>query len=124
MKKSSLDGEIIGIELFRYSSVNLFEIDEAGKIIYCRTGNDIYSAAESAKVIGRDLFSEVSFSDNTEEFVRVVKSFIRSRQTTGKFEFIFCVESRKISATVEFQRMTVREDGSRIKAVCLDIRKI
>src|SRR5690349_9759471 len=67
--------------------LGLFELDEAGKVLYHRTDAAGEPSGMSSDIVGRNFYSEVAGFENVEEFRRCVTEFTRSATAADSFEF-------------------------------------
>ena len=67
--------------------LGLFELDEAGKVLYYRMDSAGEPSGMSPDIIGRNFYSEVAGFENVEEFRRCVAEFTRSDTAADSFEF-------------------------------------
>lgn len=111
-------------DLFEYGSVGLFEISDAGTVLYCRTGIGNSSEQKSATVVGRNFFDEVAPFENTEELRRHFNHFIKSDFPTENFTFTCQIKNQNIPAKVMLVRISERSNDERAKTTILDIRKL
>lgn len=111
-------------DLFEHGNVGLFEISDAGTVLYCRTAGEKLSYEKSALAIGRNFFDDVAPFENTEELRRHFNHFIKSDNPSENFNFTCLVESREIPAKIMLVRITERSDDERAKTTIVDIRKI
>lgn len=65
----------------------LFELDEAGKVLYYRMDSDGEPSGPSLDVVGHNFYNEVVHFDNVEEFRDCVAEFTRSATTVTSFDF-------------------------------------
>ena len=110
--------------LFEYGNVGLFEITDAGTVLYCRTAGEKLSYEKSAAAVGRNFFDDVAPFENTDELRRHFNHFIKSDFASENFTFTCRVKSRDIPAKVMLVRITERSNDARAQTTIVDIRKI
>src|SRR5215207_9241469 len=69
--------------LIAQEPLGLFELDDAGKVLYCR----IDSAGTLPDVTGHNFYNEVAHFDNVEDFRRCVTDFTRGEKPADSFDF-------------------------------------
>jgi len=109
---------------FEFNNAGLFEINDAGTILYYRLDNRKHPSEKSSAVVGRNFFDEVSPFENVEELRRRFKLFISGDCPTENFKFTCRTKSQIIPAKIMLVRITDREDSRRAKTTIVDIRKI
>lgn len=109
---------------FEFNDVGLFEINDAGTILYYRPDNGKHPPASSAPIVGRNFFDEVSPFENTEELRQRFKLFIKSDCPTENFKFTCRMKNQIIPAKIMLVRITERADSRRAQTTIVDIRKI
>ena len=110
-------------DLFEYGNAGLFEITDAGTVLYCRTATGKLPYEKSAAAVGRNFFDDVAPFENTEELRRYFNHFIKSDYPSENFTFTCRVKSRNIPAKVMLVRITERSNDERAKTTIIDIRK-
>ena len=110
--------------LFEHSDIGLYEINDAGTVLYCRTTAENLSSEKFAAAVGRNFFDEVAPFENMEELRRHFRNFITSRSTTDTFTFSCQVNNTNIPAKVLLVRIIERSNNERDKTTIIDIRKI
>ncbi len=67
--------------------LGLFELDDAGRVLYYRKDSAGEPGGTSPDIVGRNFYNEVAGFENVEEFRRCVSEFIRSKTAADSFEF-------------------------------------
>jgi hypothetical protein len=67
--------------------LGLFELDEAGKVLYYRKDVAGELSGTSPDIVGHDFYNEVASFENVEEFRRCVAEFTRSATAADSFDF-------------------------------------
>src|ERR1044072_4058166 len=67
--------------------LGLFELDDAGKVLYYRLDSAGEASGMSPDIVGRNFYNEVAGFENVEEFRRCVTEFTRSATAADSFEF-------------------------------------
>lgn len=111
-------------ELFERSEVCLFELNEEGTVLYCRTSLDTLLNRPSAEVIGRNFFEEASPFENTCELRPLLNRFVRSDRPAEDFTFACRNKNKIVRAKIIFIRAARQTGGRRTKTTIIDIRKI
>ena len=111
------------IDLFEDGNAGLFEINDAGTVLYCRTAAKLFSEKSSAAV-GLNFFAEAAPFENAEELRRRFDKFISSGFSSEKFNFTCRKNDRNIPAKIMLLRVSGRENNRFDKTTILDIRKI
>jgi len=109
-------------DLFEYGSVGLFEISDAGTVLYCRTGEGIFLDGSTA--VGRNFFDEVAPFENTEELRRHFNYFIKCDFSSENFTFTCRVKNQDIPAKIKLVRVSELANNERVKTTIVDIRKL
>lgn len=112
------------LDLFEYGDIGLFEINDAGTVLYCRTSSESLSHEKSARAVGRNFFDEVAPFENVDELRRHFNHFIKSDDASENFNFTCRVKSREIPAKIMLVRITERSPEQRAKTTIVDIRKL
>lgn len=105
------------------SYFGLFELDDAGTVLYARIEPDDNPAPEPPDVTGHDFFSEVAPFENGEEFRRRVAAFTRGQVEADSFVFNCRVRGDALPVRVLLTRIRHRADGNRMKSTLLHIRR-
>lgn len=111
------------VEIFKHSDVGLFEINDAGTVLYCRTTPEKIFSEKSAAV-GRNFFDEVAPFENMEELRWRFNSFIKSCALNENFSFNCRIKSQNIPAKVLLMRIPEQFHNERTDTTIVDIRKI
>ena len=67
--------------------LGLFELDDAGKVLYHRVDAAGEPSGTSPDIVGHNFYNEVAGFENIEEFRRCVTEFIRSATAADSFDF-------------------------------------
>jgi hypothetical protein len=67
--------------------LGLFELDDAGKVLYHRMHSAAEPSGTSADIVGHNFYNEVAGFENVEEFRRCVTEFTRSATAADSFVF-------------------------------------
>ena len=115
MSTSLLTGE----ELF-----GLFELNEAGTVLYSRREPDGGPGGAGPDMSGRNFYDEVAPFENVAEFRRRVNEFTRGPSPADSFKFdcryTGCVRQVKVLIA----RIRERAHNDRTKSVLVHIRKV
>jgi hypothetical protein len=65
----------------------LFELDDAGKVLYHRMDSAGEPSGAPPDIVGRNFYNEVAGFENVEEFRRCVTEFTRSATAADSFDF-------------------------------------
>ena len=106
---------------FDESKICLFQLTDAGTILYCR--NTPPSKHDLTKLVGRNLFEEIAPFENTEELRRHFNRFIKNDFSTENFSFTCRVKNRNIRTKIMLVRISERSFGEGDKTTIIDIRK-
>jgi len=67
--------------------LGLFELDDAGKVLYYRMDSAGEPSGTLPDIVGRNFYNEVAGFENVEEFRRCVTEFTRSATAADSFHF-------------------------------------
>src|SRR4051794_41225018 len=67
--------------------LGLFELDDAGKVLYYRMDSDGMQGGTSSDIAGQNFYDEIAPFDNVEEFRRCVTEFTRGAKAADSFNF-------------------------------------
>jgi hypothetical protein len=67
--------------------LGLFELDDAGKVLYYRKDLAGELGGASIDIVGQNFYNEVAHFENVDEFRRCVTEFRRSATAADSFEF-------------------------------------
>ena len=67
--------------------LGLFELDDAGKVLYYRRDLADEPGGVSMDIVGHNFYNEVARFENVEEFRRCVTEFTRSATAADSFDF-------------------------------------
>src|ERR1043165_6264432 len=67
--------------------LGLFELDDAGKVLYYRMDSAGEPGGTSPDIVGRNFYNDVAGFENVEEFRQCVTEFTRSATAADSFEF-------------------------------------
>jgi hypothetical protein len=102
----------------------LFELDEAGNVIYSRVESGGGPGGPPPDVAGRNFFAEVAAFENAEELRQRIEGFTRSGGHADNFHFDCRFDGDSLAVKVLLARVRERSDGNRTKSVLVHIRKI
>ena len=122
MGNACISGQFGSDSIFDNYENCLFELDDAGTILYCRSNQ--LSNHNLTEFVGRNLFDESAQFENIEEFRHRVNSFVKSDDATQKFSFECQIKNKIIPMKIMLVRVGGRFDGERDKTTLVDIRKI
>jgi hypothetical protein len=98
--------------------LGLFELDDAGKVLYHRMD----SAGTSPDMTGHNFYDEVAHFDNVEEFRQCVTDFTRGEKAADSFEFHCHYEGSNHPVRVLLARIRERVNRNNTKSVLVHIR--
>ncbi len=102
----------------------LFELDDAGTVLYSRTEPDgEQPVGIEPDINGLNFYDEVASFENVEEFRRRVTEFARSNSPVDSFKFDCCYEGSAQTVKVLLARIRESVDNDRTKSVLVHIRK-
>jgi hypothetical protein len=104
---------MIGQEL-----LGLFELDDDGKVLYCRMDSD----GTPADMTGHNFYDDVASFDNVAEFRRCVTDFTRNGRAADSFDFDCRYDGCDHPVRVLLARITDRVDRKNTKSVLVHIR--
>lgn len=67
--------------------LGLFELDDAGKVLYYRKDLAGEPGGASMDIVGHNFYNEVAHFENVDEFRRCVTEFTRSATAADSFDF-------------------------------------
>ena len=67
--------------------LGLFELDDAGKVLYYRKDLPGEPGATSEDIVGHNFYNEVAHFENVDQFRRCVTEFTRSATAANSFDF-------------------------------------
>ena len=67
--------------------LGLFELDDAGKVLYHRVDAAGEPSGTSPDIVGHNFYNEIARFENVEEFRRCVTEFTRSATAADSFDF-------------------------------------
>jgi hypothetical protein len=106
--------------LNKQEPLGLFELDEAGKILYYRMD----SAGTSPNMTGHNFYDEVAPFENVEEFRRCVTDFTRDGKAADSFNFDCHYQDSDHPVRVLLARIRERVDRNNTKSVLVHIRRV
>ncbi len=122
MRNARNGGQTNPNAFFDDSQICLFELNDAGTILYCR--NNQQSNYNFAEFVGSNLFDEAAPFENVEELRRRLNRFVKGDDATQKFTFDCRIENKIIPTKIMLVRVENRSDGEPDKTTLIDIRKI
>ncbi len=99
--------------------LGLFELDDAGKILYHR----LDSAGTLADMTGHNFYEEVAPFENVEEFRRCVTDFSQGGKAADSFDFDCRYEGSEHPVRVLLARIRERVNRNDTKSVLVHIRR-
>lgn len=99
--------------------LGLFELDDAGKILYYRMD----SAGTSLDMTGHNFYNEVAPFDNVEDFRRCVSDFTRGGKAADSFDFNCHYEGCDHPVRVLLARIREHLNRNATKSVLVHIRR-
>ena len=100
--------------------LGLFELDVAGKILYCRMD----SIGTSPDMTGHNFYDEVAPFDNVEEFRRCVTEFTRGGEAADSFDFDCHYEGSGHPVRVLLARIREHVNRNNTKSVLVHFRRV
>ena len=67
--------------------LGLFELDDAGRVLYYRMDSAGEPGGTSPDIVGRNFYNDVAGFENVEEFRRCVTEFTRGAMAADSFDF-------------------------------------
>jgi hypothetical protein len=99
--------------------LGLFELDDAGKVLYYRMD----SAGTSSDMTGHNFYEEVAPFDNIEEFRQCVTDFRRGPKAADSFDFACHYDGSDHPVRVLLARICDRVNRNNTKSVLVHIRR-
>jgi hypothetical protein len=99
--------------------LGLFELDDAGKILYFRTDSD----ATSPDMTGHNFYDEVAPFENVEEFRQCVIDFRQGAKAADSFDFDCHYDGSNHPVRVLLARICERVNRNNTKSVLVHIRR-
>ena len=100
--------------------LGLFELDDAGKVLYYRMDSTGTSLPD---MTGHNFYDEVARFDNVEEFRRCVTDFTRGEKAADSFEFDCHYDGSDHPVRVLLARIRERVNRNNTKSVLVHIRR-
>ena len=101
----------------------LFELNDAGTVLYSRVEPDGKPGDAQADVAGRNFYEEVAPFENVEEFRRRVAEFFKGVGSADSFDFDYRLDGTVITVRVLLARVRERMSGTSTKSVLVHIRQ-
>lgn len=101
----------------------LFELDEAGTVLYSRVEPDGRAGMKGPDLAGQNFFEEVLPFENSAEFRRRIASFAKSSSEADNFIFNCRINSASQPIRVLLARIRNRGDQNQSQSILLHIRK-
>lgn len=101
----------------------LFELDDAGTILYSRIEPDVEQASMWPDMAGRNFYDDVAPFENVEEFRRRVAQFTQGASPADSFNFDCLYEGYAHPVKVLVARIRERLNNDCTKSVLVHIRK-
>src|SRR5215213_8542776 len=99
--------------------LGLFELDDAGKVLYYRMDSD----GTSPDMTGHNFYDKVASFDNVEEFRRCVTDFTRGGRAADSFDFDCRYDGSDQPVRVLLARISDRVNRNTTKSVLVHIRR-
>jgi hypothetical protein len=80
----------MSVSLTTQELLGLFELDDAGKVLYYRMDSAGEPSGTSPDIVGHNFYNEVAGFENVGEFRQCVSEFTRSAKAADSFEFECC----------------------------------
>ena len=103
--------------------LGLFELDDAGKVLYYRMDSAGASPATFRDMTGHNFYEEVAPFDNVEEFRRCVTDFRQGGKAADSFDFRCHCNGSDHPVRVLLARIRERVDRNNTKSVLVHIRR-
>ncbi len=103
--------------------LGLFELDDAGRILYYRMDSADASPETSPDMTGHNFYDEVAPFENVEEFRRCVTDFRRGGKAADSFNFECHCDGSDHPVRVLLARIRERVDQNNTKSVLVHIRR-
>jgi len=101
----------------------LFELDDAGKVLYYRRDSGREPSGTSADMAGHNFYDEVAPFQNVDEFRQCVSEFTRGAKAADSFDFNCRYEGFAHTVRVLLARIRERVDRNNTKSVLVHIRR-
>ena len=99
--------------------LGLFELDDAGKVLYCRMD----AVGTSPDMTGQNFYDEVAHFENVEAFRQCVTDFTRGAKAADSFDFDCHYDGSDHPVRVLLARIRERVDRNNTKSVLVHIRR-
>ena len=103
--------------------LGLFELDDAGKILYYRTDSAGTLPGTLPDMIGHNFYDDVAPFQNVDEFRRCVTDFTRGAKAADSFEFDCHCDGCDHPVRVLLARIREHVDRTHTKSVLVHIRR-
>jgi hypothetical protein len=101
----------------------LFELDDAGNVLYSRAHQPERRDSDSAAAIGQDFFREVAKFENREDLRNHFRRFVASRSPADNFRFECLFGDRRIRTRISMIRGHESDAVHTSGIVIMDIRR-
>ena len=103
--------------------LGLFELDDAGKVLYYRDDLGGEPDGTSPDLVGHNFYNEVAHFENVDEFRRCVTEFTRSATAADSFDFECRYGSSAHRIKVLLARICEQVNRNNTKSVLVHIRR-
>ena len=103
--------------------LGLFELDDAGNVLYYRKDVGGESGGTSVDVVGHNFYDEVAHFENVDEFRRCVTEFTRSATAADSFDFECRYGSSAQRVKVLLARICESVNGNNTKSVLVYLKQ-
>jgi len=102
--------------------LGLFELDDAGKVLYYRMDSDEMQGGTSPDIAGHNFYDEIAPFENIEAFRQNVSEFTRGAKAADTFDFDCRYEGCAHPVRVLLARICERMNRNNTKSVLVHIR--
>ena len=103
--------------------LGLFELDDAGKVLYYRMDSAGEPSDTSPDIVGRNFYNEVASFENVEEFRRCVTEFTRSDTPADSFDFECRYGSSAHRVKVLLARISESANQANTKSILVYVKR-
>jgi hypothetical protein len=103
--------------------LGLFELDDAGKVLYYRMDSDGMQGGTSPDIAGHNFYNEIASFDNVEEFRGCVTEFTRGAKAADSFNFDCRYGGSAQRVKVLLARIPESVNRNKTKSVLVHIRQ-
>jgi|SRR5215213_2290397 len=102
--------------------LGLFELDDAGRVLYYRRDSDGIQGGTSPDIAGHNFYDEIAPFENLEEFRRHIAEFTRGAKAADTFDFDCRYQDSAHPVRVLLARICQRLNRNNTKSVLVHIR--